>query len=314
MRWAASQRKTIKKKSRYQPFCFLLGWHPYKASLTVEASVVLPIFLSVILAMMSFFEILQVQTRIQQGMKEAVTKASGYYYLLETSEDADEIGTEDADDLATILLQGGITAAYLKQKLLYSVGRDFLDRSWIAGGQNGLTVLGSRFPDDQGNLDLTVTYRVKVPFLPANVGSLLLTQRECQRVWSGNNAPTGDNGHNEEEETKEDQIVYITETGSVYHTNLDCSYLKLSVQQIRHNEVVNYRSEDGSKYYACDRCEKGGSGFWVYITSSGNRFHTDPNCSALRRNVRSIWLSEVPDRHCCSRCAKGEKEADGGTS
>ena len=93
------------------------------------------------------------------------------------------------------------------------------------------------------------------------------------------------------------------------YTSLDCSYLKLSVKQIRHNEVVNYRSDDGSKYYACDRCEKGGSGFWVYITSSGNRFHTDPNCAALRRNVKSVKLSEVSDRHCCSRCAKQD---DGG--
>lgn len=55
----------------------------------------------------------------------------------------------------------------------------------------------------------------------------------------------------------------------------------------------------------------GGSGFWVYITSSGNRFHTDPNCAALRRNVKSVKLSEVSDRHCCSRCAKQD---DGGKS
>ena len=308
MRQAAGQRRTFKKDSRYQPFCFSAGCLRCKASLTVEASIVLPIFLSVIMALMSFFEVLQVQTRIQQGMKEAVTKACGYYYLLENQNEAEELGTEDAEDLAALLVQGGITAVYLKQKLLSCVGREYLDQSWVSGGSDGLTVLGSRFPDDQGNLDLMVTYRVKVPFLPGNAGSLVLTQRECQRVWSGNKAPS-DMGTDEEEETKEDVLVYITETGSVYHTSLDCSYLKLSVQQIRHNEVINYRSEDGSKYYACDRCEKGGSGFWVYITSSGNRFHTDPNCSALRRNVQSVWLSEVGDRHCCSRCAKG---ADGG--
>ena len=308
MRQAGVQKKAFKKDSRYQPYCFWGACLHCKASLTVEASIVLPIFLSVIMALMSFFEVLQIQTRIQSGMKEAVTKACGYYYLLENSDEAEKVGGDDADDLAMLLVQGGITAAYLKQKLFYSVGREFLDRSWIAGGQNGLTVLGSRFPDEQGNLDLMVTYRVKIPFLPGDVGSLFLSQRECQRVWSGNKAPTGDN-ESKEEETEEDVLVYITETGSVYHTSLDCSYLKLSVQQIRHNEVINYRSEDGSKYYACDRCEKGGSGFWVYITSSGNRFHTDPNCSALRRNVQSVWLSEVRDRHCCSRCAKGEEES-----
>lgn len=309
MKQVVEQRKTCKKNSRYQPFCFSFGCLRWKASLTVEASIVLPIFLSVMMALMSFFEVLQVQTRIQQGMKEAVTKACGYYYLLENPDEADEMGGEEGEEFAALLVQGGITALYLKQRLLYSVGSEFLDKSWVAGGHDGLTILGSQFPDDQGNLDLMVTYRVQVPFLPGNAGSLVLTQRECQRVWSGNKAPSGENAGNEEE-TKEDVLVYITETGSVYHTSLDCSYLKLSVQQIRHNEVINYRSEDGSKYYACDRCEKGGSGFWVYITSSGNRFHTDPNCSALRRNVQTVWLSEVQDRHCCSRCAKG---ADGGT-
>lgn len=193
-------------------------------------------------------------------MKDSVTSAAGYYYLLEEPNEAEDVGGEEAEDVITLIVQGGITAVYLKQKLLYSVGREILDRSWIIGGSDGLTVLGSRFPDDDGNLDLTVTYRVRVPFLPGNFGSLLFTQRECQRVWSGNKAPSQD-GDKIEDETKEDPIVYITETGSVYHTSLDCSYLKLSVKQIRHNEVVNYRSDDGSKYYACDRCEKGGSGF-----------------------------------------------------
>ena len=284
MRLAVDHRRAFKKKSRYRSFCFSVGCQQCNGSLTVEASIVLPIFLSVIMALMSFFEVIQIQTRIQQGMKDSVTSAAGYYYLLEEPNEAEDVGGEEAEDVTTLIVQGGITAVYLKQKLLYSVGREILD--------------------------LTVTYRVRVPFLPGNFGSLLFTQRECQRVWSGNKAPSQD-GDKIEDETKEDQIVYITETGSVYHTSLDCSYLKLSVKQIRHNEVVNYRSDDGSKYYACDRCEKGGSGFWVYITSSGNRFHTDPNCAALRRNVKSVKLSEVSDRHCCSRCAKQD---DGGKS
>lgn len=305
MKQTGDFKRASKKYSRYHPFCFQNSHLYCKGSLTVEASIVLPIFLTVIMALLSFLEMLQVQTRVQQGMKEAVTKASAYYYLLENPDETDEVGGEDADDLAAILAQGGITAVYLKQKLLYSVGSEYLDRSWVAGGHMGLTVLGSRFPDDEGNLDLVVTYRMKVPFLPGSFGSVAVTQRECQRVWNGNKAPSENN--QQEEEKTEDVLVYITETGSVYHTSPDCSYLKLSVQQIRHNEVVNYRSEDGSKYYACERCEKGGSGFWVYITSSGNRYHTDPNCSTLRRNVQSVWLSEVNDRRCCSRCAKGEE-------
>ena len=69
MRLAVDHRKAFKKKSRYRSFCFSVGCQQCNGSLTVEASIVLPIFLSVIMALMSFFEVIQIQTRIQQGMR-----------------------------------------------------------------------------------------------------------------------------------------------------------------------------------------------------------------------------------------------------
>ena len=72
MRLAVDHRKAFKKKSRYRSFCFSVGCQQCNGSLTVEASIVLPIFLSVIMALMSFFEVIQIQTRIQQGMKDSV--------------------------------------------------------------------------------------------------------------------------------------------------------------------------------------------------------------------------------------------------
>ena len=42
-----------------------------------------------------------------------------------------DVGGEEAEDVTTLIVQGGITAVYLKQKLLYSVGkrnfRSFMD-------------------------------------------------------------------------------------------------------------------------------------------------------------------------------------------
>ena len=303
---ADSRKRKLNIKSRYQPFNLHICNVHCKASLTIEASIVLPIFLSIVMALMSFMEVLQIQTRIQVGMKEAVTKATGYYYVLENMSQAEDIGGKDGEELASIIVQGAITSAYLKQSMVSFVGADYLNNSWIDGGQNGITVWESAFPDADGNLDMMVTYKIKVPFLPNSLGTVKMTQRECQRVWHGNKIVN--NEDKEDSVQNEDRQVYITETGSVYHTNINCSYIKLSVKQIRHNEVVNYRSEDGSKYYACERCKKGGSGFFVYITSSGNRYHTDPECSALRRNVKTVWLSEVKDRRCCSRCENAGKK------
>ena len=104
MRLAVDHRKTFKKKSRYRSFCFSVGCQQCNGSLTVEASIVLPIFLSVIMALMSFFEVIQIQTRIQQGMKDSVTSAAGYYYLLEEPKEADDAVSYTHLTLPTILL------------------------------------------------------------------------------------------------------------------------------------------------------------------------------------------------------------------
>lgn len=49
---------------------------------------------------------------------------------LKSQNEAEDVGGEEAEDVITLIVQGGITAVYLKQKLLYSVGREILDRSW----------------------------------------------------------------------------------------------------------------------------------------------------------------------------------------
>ena len=296
-----------KKESRYRSLHFCGNEAGCKASLTVEASIVLPFFLIILMAVMSFFQLLQIQTRIQEGMKDAVSRVSGYYYALEKQEAAEEVGGEYANDILQ-LLQGGITAGYLKQKLLNSVGREYLDHSWIEGGSSGLIVLGSKFPDTDGNLDLVLTYRVRIPFLPGRLGVISITQRECQRAWQG----SSDEGGNSEEDTEaQGQTVYITENGSVYHVSLTCSYLKLSIHEVVLSQIGQYRSLDGSRYRLCEKCGKGTAGESVWITDSGSRYHLNQNCSALRRGVRAVSLSEVSDRPCCSRCSKQGETGEG---
>lgn len=268
-----------------------------RGSLTAEASVVLPFFLMAIMAILSFMELMQIQTRIQQGMRDAVGRAAGYYYFLGESP-VQEIGGDDGAEIAQILLRGGITAAYLQQKTVESAGKEYLDKSWIVGGSSGLTALGSVLPDMEGNLDLAVTYRVKIPFLPGSFGTVMITQREFQRVWMGNEDAVA---HSEENDS--DETVFITENGKVYHTSLTCSYLKLSIQQVELSAIDQYRSEDGSKYYACELCNAETASGTVYITDSGNRYHININCSGLKRGIQEVLLSSVSDMPCCSRCS-----------
>lgn len=300
MRKGSARAKMIKKeKSRYQnhnrSYCCAKA-----GSLTVEAAIALPFFIMALMAVCSFFSLQVLHIRLQAAMEYAAGRASAYYYALEHAQEALSIGTEDSDDVAFILSRGAVTAAYLKGKVTAEVGEDYLNRSWLENGSSSLGILGSSFPDSSGNIDFVLTYRVRIPFLPGSLGKISITQRTCRRVWSGIS------GKDRDEQDIEDTMVYVTETGSVYHLSLSCSYLKLSIKYVSKKEAEGLRSSDGSKYYACERCDPTEDTQFVYLTEDGDRYHSDINCSSLKRGIRTVALSSLQGWRACSRCGGRE--------
>lgn len=70
-------------------------------------------------------------------------------------------------------------------------------------------------------------------------------------------------------------MVYVTESGSVYHRKLGCSYLNLSVQQISGSSVKALKNAYGEKYQACELCSRGQEPAGVvYITKRVTVFIT----------------------------------------
>ena len=113
------------------------------------------------------------------------------------------------------------------------------------------------------------------------------------------------NGYQKDRKENEDgQIVYITEKGTVWHSDYQCSYLQLSIQYVQYSELQNMRNEGGGKYHKCEQCVYGQAMNGVYITSYGNRYHNSLNCSSLKRTIRAVHKSEVAGRGGCSKCAK----------
>ena len=100
------------------------------------------------------------------------------------------------------------------------------------------------------------------------------------------------------------KIPYITEKGTVWHSDYQCSYLQLSIQYVQYSELQNMRNEGGGKYHKCEQCVYGQAMNGVYITSYGNRYHNSLNCSSLKRTIRAVHKSEVAGRGGCSKCAK----------
>lgn len=136
------------------------------------------------------------------------------------------------------------------------------------------------------------------------VGGLL----PLPRVWFHNtvkvHAWTGVKYEEENTAAENQPMVYVTESGTVYHRKLGCSYLNLSVQQVSGSAVKNMKNTYGEKYQACELCSRGQEPAGVvYITKKSNRFHNRESCSALKRSVRMVKESEVSgEMNACGRC------------
>lgn len=116
------------------------------------------------------------------------------------------------------------------------------------------------------------------------------------RKWTGYDV-TGGN----EEETGE-EWVYITPYGESYHRSRDCRYLNLKIHAASIEQIMDYRNKSGEKYYPCESCGNRTRTGICFYTEYGNRYHLTPSCSALKRTVRTVRLSEVGSRHACSYC------------
>lgn len=105
-------------------------------------------------------------------------------------------------------------------------------------------------------------------------------------------------------ETREpEEMVYVTETGTVYHKKAGCRYLKVSINQISGSSLTHARNDSGQKYSPCESCSRNQkpSGV-VYVTSSGNRYHNLATCSGLKRTVKLVKESQLGGMHACSSC------------
>lgn len=204
-----------------------------RGSLTVEASLILPFFLMILLGFFSLF---------------------GQYF----------------------------TAAELKAEA-------------AAEAKKAGIILGSAQKTDAGDVTIHRSAKIKKLWIDPFQTKSNVTQRAVCRAWIGFT----------ELETDE-TYVYVTPNGSVYHLSRDCTHLDLSIERVSFAGACASRNQYGERYGACELCGRN-PGAFVYITSEGNRYHTERSCSGLKRTVRQIPLSEVGGRSCCIRCMSGKE-------
>lgn len=273
-------------------------------SFTVEAALVLPVVLFILCALLYFLIILNMQVMLYEELSEQARRAARYAYiyeeLLDMAPKEEEELKQSLEPGLTDILYHGFSSAYGLEQIKKKVGREWLDRSCIRGGADGLSLLSDSLVSNNRMVDMVLRYRASIPFLPGQAFDLLCVQRVKIRTFTGFMPPGSGDGQGQE---SREELVYVTETGKVYHTNKYCSHLNLSVKAVDADNVQELRNGGGAKYYACELCggAVGGDGK-VYLTQHGNRYHGSAECSGLKRSWRAVPASEAGDRAQCARC------------
>lgn len=258
-----------------------------KASLTVETAMILPVFLFFFLGMVYIIYALSLEVSVKSSLYETGKELAEYAYLTE----AGEKYSENAEEYF-----GAGAYAFTAARFCSYMGNEYWDRSIINNGSKGFSFSQSIFLDESGIIDLVVRYDIKIPFLFTGELSFPQVQRCRLRGWIGS----------KDNQEAEEEMVYITESGSVYHRSLDCQHLKVNIRTVLPLNMATERNQSGAKYYPCVFCGNAKLKDGVYyVTSDGDRFHTSKLCSGLKRKILTVPITDVDGRSACKRCGGG---------
>ncbi len=247
------------------------------AGMTVEASIVLPLFMFFFFHLMSSVEMIRLHGKLTLAMWDAGKQLTVYQAV------ADTAGLEVPDV--------GVSYIYVKNRVEYLLGKEYLDNSPLVYGALGLNYLSSEYDTEVIDVELTYQVTPKITIFP--FGYMRMGNRFLGKTWTGFDVSG-----------EVSQYVYVTLYGEVWHSVPNCSHIQIDVFAATTGSISDLRNSNGKRYSLCELCGEEEQGTVVYYTPQGERYHNIKDCSALVRYVRAIvWESNIPYRP-CSKCAE----------
>lgn len=253
---------------------------PQRALVTVEASLVIPIFIFAYLAVMQLLWLVLAQMGIMNALYQAGTDLSAVAQVLEDKQ--------------------YISNAQAAVTFYGKLNKDYVENSGIAGNTMGITLAQSEIEADLSEIFLRADYIFTNKFNVLGGFWRNCTQTIYFRGW------TGCGTLNRDKSTANPDIVYITDYGEVYHTHRGCPYLNPSIRQTIKDKLADLRNESGGKYWPCKKCYQ--DTYIIYITDYGDAYHSDKNCSSLKRGIMAVGIDRVSSMRLCSKCSKNNKQ------
>lgn len=187
-------------------------------SITVEAALAIPVFFFAVISLLYLMEIMAIQTAVRCGLQDA----------------GKQIVAENVEMKVII-------PAQLESAVVNAIGAERLERSIVVGGSTGISCEDSYVSPITGIGKIKARYDVRLPIPMFSVPPLTYEETMRIKLWTGYERGGL--------ETDDDEVVYVTETGIVYHKDYHCTHLDLSVHMSAYSELDALRNESGGKYH-----------------------------------------------------------------
>ena len=280
----------------------------FPASMTVEAALVLPLFLFCIFNILFLLDAVRLQSRVTAALQQTGDQICEYAWYREYA--AGEAGAQGGTGRDT---GGGIdipqaagdilSFAFVSGGVRNYLGSEYMNSTCLRGGSSGISYLRSKILSGDDIVEIRAEYRTR-PFIPIlNGPDLKICSTYYAHAWTGYEIGSSTGGSGEDaEDAQQNSPVIVAERGVVYHTDSNCIYLNPRVQEADAADLDHLRANDGSIYHPCEYCHPSKSGT-VYITPDGNRYHSSRSCSRLTRTTHEETMEEASSHlRPCPKC------------
>lgn len=280
------------------PFAsFLSTGRRLTASMTLEAALVLSLFIFASVSLILPMKIMNTERRIQAALEAVGEELSQYAYL----QDALEYGNEDfvpgADGFSRSFCRNlGEMAAvgYAQLQVMKHV-----DTKQV----KGVNLLRSSIREKEELFELVLDYEIQMPFPVLGIGSLKRTACCSRRAWVGVAGKSG-RGYSGVAGNAGNGMVYVGRNSTRYHKDPSCHYLVNNLTGVPFEAVADKRNNSGGKYHGCSVCGPGTPGSTVFIMPEGSSYHTDTGCKAIVAYAQTVKLETVEHLGACSYCSR----------
>jgi hypothetical protein len=276
-----------------------------KGGMTVEASIVLPLFIFFFLNLSCAVEMIRLHVNLEAALYNTGTKMSVYGSALTGiyagyMED-DEKDEENRGQNSLIQEIGDIafTYTYVKNAVIKYTGKDYLDSSPLLKGVDGLVFAESDIFTGDDTFEITMTYAVGSWIQYVGIRPFCMANKYYGHIWNGYDLKTSST------DDAEYMTVYIAENATVYHINRKCTHLRLTIREVKASAISDERNAYGNRYGLCEKCGKGVAPYTFYVGKEGDKYHYKKDCPGLSRTVFSMSLKEAEEKYrACSRCSR----------